>query len=462
MALIVPLALLLALTVAVLLAGPLPHVAPLLAPALIALGVLYRRPAWGILGLVAMIPIEGLFPEGSAITGGKLVGYTLILVVALQLLLRQLPEERLRSNLWKLLLPFLLCYGLSILYSRHIPLSLETLRQLSVGLSLFVLTLLLYKELDLLWLARLMVLGVSASGVIALDNIDTVTGRSVGLLSDPNYFALLLTTAIPPALLLALRSRLLLMRLFWLGLMLFLIYGLTKTDSRSGFLIFLLCLVGTLWHFRAYRDRVRPRHFGFILLALIIGAPLAFHALPDKYVERVKTLAFIKQGARSYDDPSLGRRTSYLIVGSGVIAKHPLLGSGPGTFPLEYAESGYAVAFSLSPNNPNLHRVAHNTYMGMLAEVGLPGGLLFIGLVLLGLKNFQHARVHWLTVGDDHRAQLAAFMGLTFLALCVFLLFLSIPNSKLLWILLAVSSGMRLEAETSPVPQTTLPETCRA
>src|SRR5690606_5765853 len=108
------------------------------------------------------------------------------------------------------------------------------------------LTLLLYKELDLLWLARLMVLGVSASGVIALDNIDTVTGRSVGLLSDPNYFALLLTTAIPPALLLALRSRLLLMRLFWLGLMLFLIYGLTKTDSRSGFLIFLLCLVGTL------------------------------------------------------------------------------------------------------------------------------------------------------------------------------------------------------------------------
>src|SRR5690606_19842931 len=159
MALILPLSLLLGLTIAVLLAGPLPFVAPLLAPALIALGVLYKRPAWGILGLVAMIPVEGLFPEGSAITGGKLVGYTLILVVALQLLLRQLPEQRLRSNLWKLLLPFLLCYVLSILYSRHLPLSLETLRQLAVGLSLFVLTLLLYKALDLLWLARLIVLG---------------------------------------------------------------------------------------------------------------------------------------------------------------------------------------------------------------------------------------------------------------------------------------------------------------
>lgn len=452
MALILPLSLLLGLTIAVLLAGPLPFVAPLLAPALIALGVLYKRPAWGILGLVAMIPVEGLFPEGSAITGGKLVGYTLILVVALQLLLRQLPEQRLRSNLWKLLLPFLLCYVLSILYSRHVPLSLETLRQLSVGLSLFGLTLLLYKELDLLWLARLMVLGVSVSGVIALDNIDERTGRSLGLLADPNYFALLLTCAIPPALLLTLRARHLLLRLFWLGLLVFLVFGLTKTGSRSGFLIFLVCLFGTLWHFRAYRRHIQPRHFGFILLALLIGTPLAFQALPDEYVERVKTLAFIKQGVRSYDDPSLGRRTSYLVVGGQVIAAHPLLGSGPGTFPLEYAQSGFAVAFSLSPNDPNLHRVAHNTYLGMLAEVGLPGGLLFIALIALGLKNFQHARAHWLQAGDDQKAQLAAFMGLTFLALSMFLLFLSSPNSKLLWILLAISSGMRLETTETPAP----------
>ncbi len=48
-------------------------------------------------------------------------------------------------------------------------------------------------------------------------------------------------------------------------------------------------------------------------------------------------------------------------------------------------------------------------------------------------------------------------MGLTFLALSVFLLFLSIPNSKLLWILLAISSGMRLET-TEATAAATLPE----
>src|SRR5690606_31228549 len=179
----------------------------------------------------------------------------------------------------------------SDLYSRHLPLSLETLRQLAVGLSLFVLTLLLYKALDLLWLARLIVLGVSASGVIALDNIDERTGRSLGLLTDPNYFALLLTTAIPCVMLLALRSRSVLMRLFWIGLMVFLIFGLSNIGSRLGLLLFLLGLFSAIWHFRAYRNRIRPRHFGFILLSMLIGAPLDFQDLPDEFVEQVKTLA---------------------------------------------------------------------------------------------------------------------------------------------------------------------------
>jgi O-antigen ligase len=447
MPMIYPLALVAGLACLLILASPLPYLAPLVAPALIALGILYRHPSLGILGLVAMVPVEGLFPEGSAITGSKLVGYALIGVVALQLLLRQLSEQRLRSNLWRVLLPFLGCYLLSLIYSQHVPLSLETFRQLSIGLSLFILTLLLYQELDLSWMARLIVLGVAFSGAVALDNVDIVSGRSIGLLSDPNYFALLLALAIPLALLLALQARGVLLRLFWYALLGFLLFGLTKTGSRSGFIILLACFAGTLWHFREYRKRLQPRHFGFVLLALLIGVPLAFQAVPDEYIERVKTLVFLKDGARSYDDPSLGRRSSYLVVGGEIISKSPLLGSGPGTFPLEYAKSTYAVAYSLSPNNPNLYRVAHNTYLGMLSESGVPAGLLFIALILLGLKNYLTARAIWLHSGNTYLARQAAFFGLSFLAISIFLMFLSLPNSKLLWIMLAISSGMRLQAE---------------
>lgn len=454
MPLIIPLSLLLGLAGLLLLASPLPYLAPLIAPAIIALGVLYRYPAWGILGILAMVPVEGLFPAGSAITGAKLLGYALIGVVALQLLLRQLPEYRLRSNLWKFLLPFLLCYLLSMMFSRHVPLSFHDLRQLAVGLSLFGLTLLLYRELSLLWLARLLVLAVAFSGVIALDNIDATTGRSMGLLADPNYFAMLLTAVIPLAFWLALQSRGWLLRLFWLGMLGFLMFGVIKTGSRSGSVIVMVCIAGTLWHFRDYRKHLQPRHFGFVLLSLIIGLPVLFAALPDEYVARVQSLVILKEGARNFEDPSLGRRSSYVVVGTDIIKNSPLLGSGPGTFPLEYAQRPYSVAYSLSANDPNLFRVAHNTYLGMLSETGLPGGLLFIGLVVLGLKNYLASRAIWLNRGNERQAQLAAFFGLSYAAVALFLLFLSIPNSKLLWIMLAISSGMRLQAEEQPALET--------
>jgi O-antigen ligase len=441
------LALILVLVSLALLLSPVPYLAPLVGPALIALGVLYKHPSWGILGLIVMVPVEGLFPQGSTMTGAKLVGYALIGVVALQLLLRQLPEHRLRSNLWTLLLPFLGCYLLSLLYSQHVSLSMESLRQLSVGLSLFVLTLLLFQELDLSWLARLAVLSVAASGLVALDNIDPATGRSLGLLSDPNYFALLLDFAMPLALLLALQARRAWLRLLWLGVLGILLLGLIKTGSRSGFVIFLLCLAGTLWHCRDYRKYLRARHFGFVLVVLMIGLPLVWQAVPDKYIERVKSLAVLKQGARNAEDGSLGRRSSYLVVGTEVVRKFPLLGSGPGTFPLQYAQSPYAVAYSLSANDPKLFRVAHNTYAGMLSETGLPAGLLFIGSILLGVRNYYVSRTIWLRHGDTRQAQQAAFFGLSFLALALFLMFLSIPNSKLLWIMLAISSGLRQQAE---------------
>jgi len=42
---------------------------------------------------------------------------------------------------------------------------------------------------------------------------------------------------------------------------------------------------------------------------------------------------------------------------------------------------------------------------------------------------------------------------LGYLAMAVFLLFLSAPNHKYLWIFLALSSVLRLQAEEAPVPR---------
>ena len=447
MPLVLPLALILGLACLLLLVSPHPYLAPLAIPGVLALAVLYRRPAWGVLGLVALVPLEGLFAESGGITASKLLGLALIAIVALQLLLHQLPGARLRSNLWPLLLLFLGCYLLSLLFSSHTGLSLLHLRQLAVGLVLFAITLLLCRDLDLLMLARLVALSVAGTCVVALVSTShQVAGRATGLLTDPNYFALLITFAFPLALLLLLRAPRWPQRLFWLLLLILLLAGLGQTGSRSGLLVLLLTSSLAAWNYRSNLQRLLPRHLGWLILGLAITLPLAPSLLPDSFVQRLEALASLKSGVNAHVDGSLARRSSYLLVGGEMIKQDPLLGGGPGTFPLHFAKTGYAIAFANRPLPEELYREAHNTYLSMLSEVGLPGGLLFIGLVLLSLRNFQVARRQWLSRGDQQRAALATHLGLSFAALACFLAFLSVPSHKYLWVMLAVASYLRLEA----------------
>lgn len=459
MVLTLPLALLLGLACLLLLASPWPYLAPLAFPALAALAVLYRKPVWGLLVMLALVPFEGLFSAadatdasgasgGAGLTLSKLLGLALVAITALQLLLRQLPLERLRSNLWPLLLAFLAFYMTSLAFSSHLGLSLQHLRQLAVGLVLLTLTVLFGRDLDLPTLARVLVLSVASTCVIALLSTSTQPdSRAIGLLADANYFALLISIAFPLALLLVVRAPRWPQRLFWLALLVLLLAALGRTGSRSGLLVVLLTVVIAAWHYREHLKYLVIRRLGWVILALAIAVPLSPALLPDSFIQRLEVLASLKSGVKAYADPSLARRSAYLLVGSQIIAEHPLLGSGPGTFPLEFAKTGYAIAFANRPHPNDLYREAHNTYLGMFSEVGLPGGLLFAGLLLLSLRNCQVARRHWLRRGDPERAALAAHFGLSCLALACFLFFLSVPSHKYLWAMLGITSFLRLQAD---------------
>ena len=124
-----------------------------------------------------------------------------------------------------------------------------------------------------------------------------------------------------------------------------------------------------------------------------------------------------------------------------------------GTFPIHYAQTGFASSFSENMNEPDLFRRAHNTYLELFSELGIPGGLSFVALMLMGLRNFERARQGFLARGQREQADIATHLGLSLLAMAVFLLFLSAPNHKYLWIFLALSSVLRLQAEDAPVPR---------
>ncbi len=155
-----------------LLASPYPFLAPGAVIGLVGFTVLYRKPTWGLLGIAALVPFEGFFKD-SALSGSKLIGASLAVIVMLQLALHQIPGERLRSNIWRFLLWFLVLYFLSLLNTDDVGMSLGHLRELSVGLILFVITLLIGRELNLDLFARLVTLSVSTTCAMAMFSVNS-------------------------------------------------------------------------------------------------------------------------------------------------------------------------------------------------------------------------------------------------------------------------------------------------
>ncbi|MBC3776808.1 O-antigen ligase family protein [Pseudomonas sp. SWRI99] len=443
---------LLALVCLALLVSPYPFLAPGAVLGLLGFTVLYRKPSWGLLGIAALVPFEGFFKD-TAFSGSKLIGVSLALILALQLALHQLPSQRLRSNLWRYLIGFMALYLLSLLASDNLGMSQTHLRELSVGLILFVITLLVGRELNLDLFARLVTLSVSATCAMAMfSSRFQDKGRAAGLLEDPNAFALLIAFAVPLGLLLVIRSPNLLHRLFWAACCLLLLGGMTKTESRSGLVVLALSLAIGVWHYRQQLTHIRPRHFGFAMLGAAIILPLAIYAMPAGYLARIQSLSILSAGAKAQDE-SLGRRASYIVVGSQIIREHPLLGSGPGTFPLHYATTGYAKAFSANRKIGDLYRRAHNTYLEIFSELGIPAGLLFVGLLGQGFFNLIRARSAWLQRREWQQADLITHLGMSFLSLTLFLMFLSAPNLKYLWIMLALTWVLRLKAEQAALTE---------
>ncbi|WP_236182320.1 MULTISPECIES: O-antigen ligase family protein [Pseudomonas] len=444
---------LLGLACIALLASPWPYLAPGAVLGLVGFAVLYRKPTWGLLGIVALVPFEGFFKD-NPLSGSKLIGASLAVILMLQLAMHQIPSDRLRSNIWRFLIAFMVLYFLSLLNTDDMGMSLGHLREISVGLILFVITLLIGRELNLDLFARLVTLAVSTTCAMAMFSTKFQDqGRAAGLLEDPNAFALLIAFAIPMALLLVIRSPNLLHRLFWGGCCLLLLGGMTKTESRSGLVVLALSLVIGCWHYRAQLARIRPRHLGFAMLGAAIVIPLAIYAMPAGYIARIQSLSVLSAGAKGHNDESLGRRASYIVVGSQMIRENPLLGSGPGTFPLHYATTGYAKAFSANRKVGDLYRRAHNTYLEIFSELGVPAGLMFVGMLGLGLYNLARARKAWMLRRDWQQADLMTHLGVSFLSLTLFLMFLSAPNQKYLWIMLAMTCVLRLKAEQAPMTE---------
>ena len=186
---------------------------------------------------------------------------------------------------------------------------------------------------------------------------------------DPNALAVTMSATIPILLLLSFHKPLRWARIPAALLAVLLTVTMALTGSRSGLIGFFSGLLFLWW-------RGRRRLVTGLCGLAIIGAGLV--VLPDQYKTRYATI-----GSKQIDSSSQGRLDVWK-VGLRMVADHPVTGIGIGCFSLAHAER-YSPEFQENP------LIAHSLYVGVLAELGVCGALVFFAFVFGMLRLNRRA-----------------------------------------------------------------------
>ncbi len=258
------------------------------------------------------------------------------------------------------------------------------------------------------------------------------------VVGDPNYFSAGAVMCLPIGMALLGLEKRRLFRYAVSGSLLVVLAGLVVSASRGAFLAVLIFAFFVVLRYGQWRKRI-------ILMALLF--PLISLATP------ISPFSRLMSPSRS-DDESVEFRKYLLLAGFDMIKRHPVTGVGLGNFRLEtrrLSEGGVVLT-------------AHNTYLEVAAELGLPALLILLGLIFeswRGLARIQRD-------ASDAKSQLQAVcFGLqgslvAFLAVSVFI---TAQYQRYFWLfvfLSAVAVRLASPAESREARRVSLPRTMRA
>jgi putative inorganic carbon (hco3(-)) transporter len=184
-------------------------------------------------------------------------------------------------------------------------------------------------------------------------------------LGDGNDFGLSLSLLFPCALWVAQTSRSKLGRLLTYASLAVLLYAIIATQSR-GATVGIAAVMFFLWWYG------RKKAAGIVLIAIAAVGALAF--APSAYFDRMGTLG-------NPTDGSAQGRIEAWKAGIGMGAKNPVIGVGAGHF------------------GPRWGKTAHSTYVLAFGELGLPGFVCVLGIVIGNVRATMKLRKRILATG---------------------------------------------------------------
>lgn len=257
-------------------------------------------------------------------------------------------------------------------------------------------------------------------------------GRLSGGSGDPNYLA---AGIVPAVLLLSglMRRNAPLRNAAILAAVAVLTLGLAATESRGGLVAAAVAVLAALLLFRGRRPYV------IVFLALIAALAAAFFSIDPSALERVTT----------FDEGGNGR-TELWQVAWRMTGDNPVVGVGLNNFVVEAGEyvrqPGPLEFVNLIAERPH---VAHNTYLQMLAETGIIGLVLLLGLLAASLRAAWVAGEEFHRNGDREMATLARAVFVAVIAAAAASFFISNGNDWRLWILLGFGPALLGAAKSS-------------
>ncbi len=237
---------------------------------------------------------------------------------------------------------------------------------------------------------------------------------------------------------------------------LLLLLGVYLSYSRAAWISALLALglTGTLVLFRHYfRWMLGLTGLGLLGLALLL--PSLWAGILQNRVESKKGNWWQQMAsvANVTTDVSNLERLNRYRCAWRMVGDRPWRGFGAGTYALAYLpyqkpeEMTRISVTEVGPHPPGRGGGAHSEYFQALAELGWPGGLLFLALVLTSL--FTAGRVYWSAARDSHR-YLALALGFGLLTFFIHALFNNFfHHSKiamLIWSSMAILIQLEREA----------------
>jgi len=219
--------------------------------------------------------------------------------------------------------------------------------------------------------------------------------RTSGGLGDPNDWATLVIVTTPVLIAGLSRDKTRIGQLLLLGLVTLYPIVIFQSFSRAGLLAMGLTLIPLAWVLRDYRRYLFPVA---VVAGIVALQTLNFDSLMLRYATLMNPTLESSMGHGSLD-----QRMALLNVGLDIIWDNPLTGIGAGNFRYHAAQVTAGGEW----------KVAHNTYITVLAEYGLPGLIAVVVLVTQLGRTFYQTIVHntheyskTLSVGF-----LVAFMG---------------------------------------------------